>query len=279
MINETKSYGDVSRLIDEAREILDGFGVKVGGASVLHKIFQDAKKVADLWSENPSRLNIQMALNLLHADKICSAIVKLRDDPQVINCLKLISGSDMSLGGRMRSPGKDVLWELTLLSSIRNASIQASLIEPDIVVDMGFGKYSVACKKIYSEKNLIGRLRSGVDQVFRSNNKGIVAFNLDDLTPGDSILAKGDMVSSMRRIARFNLEFIERNREELQEYVKRKRIDGVLVSTSVLADVETDARRLSNITQYDFWTLSGKKESNYRIEEFVSRLKTGGRSM
>lgn len=273
-MNETKTYEDVSKLIDEAQTVLRKLDVRVRESSVLHKIFQDARKVAKLWSTEPSRLTIHMAINLLHADKICDAIVRLQSDPKIADHLRLVSGGNMNLSQRDKSPGKDILWELTLLNSINRASIKASLVEPpDIVADMEFGEYSIACKKIYSEKNVIGRLRSGVDQVARSKKKGIVAFNLDDLTPGDSILAKGDMESSMRRVSYFNAEFISRYRDEFQEYVKKKKIDGILVSTSILADVVTDARRLSNVTQYDFWTLSGHKESNIRLESFVDRLK------
>ncbi|MFV0888857.1 hypothetical protein ACNKH9_19150 [Metapseudomonas otitidis] len=273
-MNETKTYEDVSKLIDEAQDVLRKLDVRVRESSVLHKIFQDARKVAKFWSTEPSRLTINMAISLLHADKICDAIVRLQNDPKIADHLRIVSGGNVNLSQRDRSPGKDILWELTLLNSIRRASIKASLIEPpDIVVDMEFGEYSIACKKIYSESNVIGRLRSGVDQIARSKNKGIVAFNLDDLTPGDSILAKGDMESSMRRVSRFNMEFISRHQSEFQEYVGKKKIDGILVSTSILADVITDGRRLSNVTQYDFWTLSGHKKSNIRIESFVDRLK------
>ncbi|MEE5096438.1 hypothetical protein V2K00_19130 [Pseudomonas alliivorans] len=58
-----------------------------------------------------------------------------------------------------------------------------------------------------------------------------------------------------------------------QKYVKQKRIDGVLISTSVVADMMTDGRQLSNVTQYEFWTLSGGKGSHTRLKAFVDRLK------
>ena len=122
------------------------------------------------------------------------------------------------------------------------------------------------------DRNVENQLRVGARQVFESGNKGIVAFSLDELTPGDSILALASTSASMRRLSNFNDEFISRHRFYFQDCVKYKKIDGILVSTTVPADITTDARRLNNVTQYTFWTLTGKKESYRRLEGFVEKL-------
>ncbi|NWF12484.1 hypothetical protein HX785_02205 [Pseudomonas reactans] len=273
VLNEIKSYEDVARSVTDAREVLESFGVRVSNSSILHKIFQDTIKVAGAWEENRDKVNIKMAMSLLHADIICSAVINLKDDPQLKVPLLRIAKSDMNLSGRASSQGKDVLWELMLLNSMRKASVTGFLLDPpDIVADLEFGKYSIACKKVYSDNNVGNQLRVGVRQVVESGNKGIVAFSLDELTPGDSILSLASASASMRRLSNFNDEFISRHRLDFQGYVKAKKIDGILVSTTVPADITTDARRLNNITQYTFWTLTGKTKGYSRLEGFVERL-------
>lgn len=277
-INETKTYSDVAESVLVAKSVLSSLEIVVGQSSVLHKIFQDAIKVAALWEERKEKLDFKMALNLLYADIINSAIINLKDDPGVRNPLIHIAKSDMARGSRSLSRGKDALWELALADSMRKAAITSRLIDPpDIIADMSFGSYSIACKKVYSDKNVDTQLKKGVRQVIESGGNGIVAFNLDDLTPADTILSQADAEASLRRLSRFNDEFIERHRWALQGAVKAKKIDGVLVSTSVPADIHTDARRLNNVTQYTFWTLKGETKGSQRINEFVQILASNRR--
>lgn len=272
-LNEPKTFHDVAHSVSLAKAILADLNIKVGESSVLHKIFQDSIKTSVFWEESKDKLNFKMALNLLYADVITSAIINLQDDPALRIPLDRIARSDITRGGRSPSRGKDALWELVLLDSMRKASIVAKLIDPpDIVADMSFGRYSIACKKVYSDANVEKQLRIGIRQVIESGNKGIVAFNLDNLTPEDSILSKSDGEGSLRRLAAFNDEFVERHRWAFQDAVKAKKIDGILVSTSVPADIKTDVRRLNNLSQYTFWTLTGKGKGIDRINSFVSSL-------
>lgn len=271
--NEKKTFEDVALLVEETKLVIGGMGINIGDGSALNKVFQDTFKVVSLWPGSKDKIRFSMLLNLLNADKICSAITALKDDPALRTPLSRIARSDMNLNGRAISKGKDALWELVLLSVIKKALIHAELKDPpDIILDMDFGKYSIACKKIYSESNVNKLLSIGAKQIVGSGNKGIVAFNIDELTPADSILqlAQGD--ASLRRLAKFNDEFIQRHHSQFLRYVKSKKIDGVLVSTSVPADLKTDSRRLNNLTQYTFWTPTDKTSGGDRLHKFAHRL-------
>lgn len=154
--NETRTYSDVAQSVLIAKGVLSDLQIIVGESSVLHKIFQDSIKVAALWEGGKENLDFRMALNLLYADIICSAIINLKDDPGVRTPLIHMAKSDMARGSRALSRGKDALWELALADSMRKAAIKARLIDPpDIIADMSFGPYSIACKKFIRTKMLI----------------------------------------------------------------------------------------------------------------------------
>ncbi|WP_205929461.1 hypothetical protein [Rhizobium leguminosarum] len=43
--------------------------------------------------------------------------------------------------------------------------MQGKAAEPDIVVDFGMGDYPIACKKIWSERNVESQVRKGTKQL------------------------------------------------------------------------------------------------------------------
>lgn len=161
--------------------------------------------------------------------------MSVRDDPNAQQCLARIAGNDMNLSGRAISQGKDHLWELDLIYALRRHGFSAQLVDPpDIVVDLAGAPFPIACKKVYSEKGVQAQMRKGADQLKGQGGAGLVAINIDDLVPNDTILASASRAEVSDFLAKFNGDFVERHRLVLQRFVKKGRCDGILVSTATL---------------------------------------------
>ena len=124
-----------------------------------------------------------------------------------------IAGNDVNLSGRTRSQGKDHLWELDLLFSLRQRGLSCQLADPpDIVVAMADGTFPIACKKVYSEKGVEAQMRRGVKQLTGHGAGGLVAFNIDDLVPDDHLLKGKSEGAVFNFLFDFNKAFFERHR-------------------------------------------------------------------
>lgn len=146
----------------------------------------------------------------------------------------------MRLSTRQQSQGKDMLWELELLRSLRIGGVAVRLEEPpDLVVGLDglLGDYGIACKKIYSEKGVGNRLKEGCDQLRRTGMAGIVAFNLDDILTERAMLSKKSHEEAFEALVAHNKGFLDRNLEALQSAVMAGGCDGVLMSTTVPAEI------------------------------------------
>lgn len=213
-------------------------------------------------------------MNAVHANRIAEAILSVRDDSDAQQCLARISGSDMNLSGRTKSQGKDHLWELDLIYALRRHGLSAKLVDPpDIVVDLAGAPLPIACKKVYSEKGVEAQLRKGTDQLKGKGKGGLVALNIDDLVPDDSILGSAGRAEASDFLAKFNAGFVERHRGTFQRFVKGGRCDGVLISTAVLADLVNSKPRFNLITETTIWTLdSAEPQVKARFAELRKRL-------
>jgi hypothetical protein len=246
--------------------------------SALGRLLRDAESLAREWDEGNRTQEFRRLVNAAHANRIAETILAVRDDADAQQCLSRIAGNDMNLSGRARSQGKDHLWELDLLYALRRLGFSAKLVDPpDIVIDLCISPFPVACKKIYSEKGVEAQLRKGVKQLAQHGRGGLVALNIDDLVPDDTILQSWGQREASDFLNKFNEAFVERHRLTLQRFVKDRRCDGILISTSVLADLENSKPRFNQVTESMVWTLdSVPPETVARIAElkkgFLSSL-------
>ena len=98
------------------------------------------------------------------------------------------------------------------------------------------------------------QMRKGVDQLKGQGGAGLVALNIDDLVPNDTILASASRAEASDFLAKFNNDFVERHRLRLQRFVTEGRCDGVLVSTAILADLLNSKARFNLSTETRPWT-------------------------
>lgn len=251
------TYADISARSAELRVILAERRVRFHRDSALGKLLRDAERLAKDWEDGRRDQGIRQLVNSAHANRIAEAILEVRSDPDAQQCLLRIAGNDVDLSRRGQSQGKDHLWELDLLLTLRRRGMACELVDPpDIVATLAGASFPIACKKVYSEKGVEAQMRRGVKQL-EGQAGGLVAFNIDDLVPDDHLLTGRSQEAVSNFLFDFNQAFIERHRFMLQRYVLAGRCDGILVSTSVVADIETLAPRFNLVSESTLWTVEG----------------------
>jgi hypothetical protein len=245
---------------DGARALRSFFASKripIHRDSALGVILREAEALDREWKTGTSEGGLARLINAAHANRIAEAIAAIKSDPNAEECLRRIAGNSVDLSKRVPSQGKDALWEIELLANLKRKAIDAQLVDPpDIVIQLNGTPYSVACKKIYSERGVEGQMRKGVKQLRAAGGPGLVAFNIDDLVPENSLLTSKTLREGTDFMVDFNRQFIDRHRQRIQRYVADGRCDGVLVSASVPSSIETVSPQFNNHSQTTLWTLN-----------------------
>ena len=218
--------------------------------SSLGRLFSEAQDFARDWKDAPQKnSSTESVIRMGHAHRITIAIMRVLEDDskEARELVRRIAKKTFDLGDRIQSQGKDALWELELYDRILTQGALARLAEPDIVADFGFGPYSLACKKIYSVRNLGSIIEEGARQIEGSGNLGLVAVNIDDLI-APSELQKFQAHSDLQNAARTVVNrFIVENENQLALAVRSEKVDGVFVAhTSVGEVVRSTARFITS---------------------------------
>lgn len=250
------SYSEISDLAEQARAIFQNRGVRLHRDSSLGKILRAANDLSTSWDQGKRVGTIHEILAAAQANRVSRAVIAAAGETSALESLRRIAGNSMDLMGRMQSQGKDHLWELELRDILRRRGVVAELIDPpDIVATVSGLSVPIACKKIYSEKGVEAQVRKGVKQVEAHGIGGLVALNIDDLLPGDSILKQRTHIAASASLGAFVRQFIERHRFTLQRYVAEGHCDGMLISAACICDLDEGAPRFSTVTDTTLWSL------------------------
>lgn len=279
MFNETfdfksATYSEVVQLVEQACAAIALRGIRFTTSSALHKLFADARKLEKRWQDSNQTPTLPMGINAVYAEKIARVILELGDSPGIAEALQRIAGNDVNLSNRLKSQGKDALWELALLATLKHRGVDAELIDPpDIVANFGMGSYSIACKKIYEPKSVDSRLRDGAKQIRKSGHSGFIAINIDDMLPGDHILVSQTPDSALDILSRKILEFFEEHRNSMEKIAGKQHVDGVLISASTISDIKSTSTRLNLTTTFNCFPFHGSgiaKERFYAMARVLS---------
>lgn len=261
------SYLTVKQRGLDLQELYRQNGLEINTTSGLARLIGDATKLSDSWLCNER--SEDTALHLFSAaqlNRIATAALPLgRSDQAKTLLTDLLSGS-LDLLSRARSKAKDTLWELELWQVLSKLGMSTNLEEPDIVVLFEGARIGIACKKIYSESNVSKVFSQAVSQIEDAFTFGVVALNLDDLTPPNTILKAPSIAQLSETITRLNFTFLQRHERHLRKYLERGRAITVIVSTSVMADVPTTKTGFFNARQSMIWkipVLSPEKERQF----------------
>ena len=273
--DQTWTYQQVAEKAAATRDAIAGLGIKMHRDCALSKLLKEAEALARDWEAGRSGENwINRLMAAAHSNRISDAIAACLPDTGAVECIRRMCSNGLDISGRDPSRGKDALWELDLAGFMKRRGVSTIHEDPpDLIADFGFGPYPIACKKIYSERGIESQVRNGAKQLERYGRPGLVAINFDDLAPANALLQSQTQISASDFLAKLNHEVIERNQARLQRFIVDGRCDGILVSTTTLADIVNSTTRFNTHTQTTLWTLSsiGEEQSD-RIARIRSAL-------
>ena len=258
--DRVQTYEHVRSTVERVQAALEQRGFRCRPNSALGSLFQKARVLDEQWQ---AQTNAQDILTLMQADdavRIAQAVEAVLDDALAAEPIRRITKSDMHLTNRQPSQGKDALWELDLLALLRRRGVPARMQEPpDLAVALPglLGDYGFACKKVYGEASVASQLRKGCNQLRSMGSPGVVAFNLDDLTPERSLLVQPTRQVTNDYLHALNIAFMQRHQLDFEEAVLAGRCDGVLLATAVQADVAGMSPRFNRVTEVTLWTVEG----------------------
>jgi hypothetical protein len=254
------TYAQVAAFVGQARKALADNGMPAGPKSAVGALFAKADRLDREWEQGVASNDIEMLMQADEAVRIAEAVMEAIEHPEAREAIRRITKSDMRLSTRQPSQGKDALWELGLMSFLRGRGVSAAFKDPpdlELALPGLPTPYGIACKKVYSDASVGKQFSKGLRQLAPYSGAGLVAFNLDDLTPECSILRAANRRDASEHLHGLNIAFMERHQMRFQEAVMAGRCDGVWISSCVHADVEGLSPRFNRVTENTLWTVTG----------------------
>ena len=275
--DRVQTYAQIAETVMRVQAAIEVRGFKCRPHSALGLLFRKALALNEQWE---ARTNGQDILTLIQADeavRIAQAVEAVLHEPAAEDAIKRITKSDMNLSTRQLSQGKDALWELDLHLFLQNRKVPVRIQEPDLVVSLPdlLGDYGVACKKVYSENSVEKQLQKGCQQLCAMGVPGVVAFNLDDITPQRSILVQATRLAANDFLHGLNIAFMERHRRVLQKAVMSGSCDAILLATAAQADIAGMSPRFNRVAQFTLWTVHEARAATHIRIAALRRLIDG----
>lgn len=231
--------------------------------NIQHYLYKLLQEVKDNFSEKNSEAIMIKALYISRLADGIQCLENVQDRKKYL--IDLLNGS-LDFLEHKSSHAKSIFFELEVLTHVKSAFPKSYLAEPDIVVVMENTNIGIPCKKITSENSLQKALSKAVKQIENNGFEfGVVAINIDDLLP-EHVILKTDSVSNvLETLYKHNEDFIARHDRHFRKYLNDSRIIGVIVTTSIFADVALDTPRFNNAFQWAIWTIPEISEEEKKI--------------
>jgi hypothetical protein len=251
--------------------LFDTNGLTLTPTSSLGILVNAAKTLADT-SEGAGSSGNSFAnlFSAIHFERISDSVLALRGVPNAKKYLQALMSGEMDFFSRKTSHAKNIFWEIELYHTLAQRWPSTSLLDPpDILIELTAGRAGIACKKIYSETNFEKVISGAVGQVAAGFDAGIVAFNIDDLTPPGTVLRARSREEVTRFLANRVNAFIQRHRRHFYKYLSRGRVVSAIVSLTVTADVTGGKPRFVSARELTVWSIPGLSEKKMNaIHEF-----------
>lgn len=248
----------VKKMAESIEEMYLVNSIEIPNNSDLFKLIENAKQIShDRESNNIDNITPDKIYENVNFLRIAEAILSLKDN---INCkehLKKLIDGNLDLKNHEQSPAKDKLFELQVYNRIKIRNYKVQLIEPDIVIFDNGVETGLACKNVYSEKN-IGKVLSGaVHQIEDSTKYGMVTLNIENLLPeGKNLVVHNNMDGANDRLQKHLNNFLADHKRHFKKYLSSDRIAGVIVSTICNVKFVNGKTKHSTFwynTQYIIW--------------------------
>lgn len=269
--SSSASYLQMKEKAVELERLYGEYGIAIPTACVLAKLINSAKSLSDSWLTHKfDGISIETLIRSGQLDRIADAALRLRGHPRCGEYLRVLCSGNLDPLVRKQSKAKDLLWELELWSMLLGRSLKAELAEPDVVIGFDGTQIAIACKKIYSERNVEKVLSQAVAQVESGFEFGIVAMNLDDLFPVRS-MSRGipTQAAAGQRVNEFNLQFLRTHERHFRKYLSGGRLISAWIFTGCSADLHAERTRFNTIRQSTIWTIPGlSQEKDIQLRRF-----------
>ncbi len=261
------TYLEVKSKGEQIEELYKDNGLTLPDNSDLAELIKNSKVLWENWFANKTaELKMIMLFNLLHLDRIADAVLPLKEEPKRVKYLKALISGPLDFLKREKSYAKDIFWELEVWLKLRRKLTTINLEDPpDIVIELEKSRIGIACKKLYSEKHVQNVLSEAVHQIEDSFEIGIVALNLDDFTPANTVLKRYHAQGITEKLRNLNADFIQRHERHLRKYLASGRLIASIVSTAVIADVTNAKPQFNNASQWTIWSIPGLAEEKSQI--------------
>jgi hypothetical protein len=253
------NFVQIKARAQEIEDLYRDAGLRLPRGCGLARLVENAKTLSDRWLMNEmEELSIVNAFYAMHLQRIADAVLPLSAQTERKRYLQSLISGDLDFFDRGASSAKDALWELELWALICDRGGIAELIDPpDIVVALGDKTLGIACKKIYSEKNIEKVLSQAVEQVEDHYDVGIAALNIDELTPAHTLLNAKTEREMARMLQRETAEFIRRHERHFRKYLSSGRLVAAVVSVHVIANIKEWDVPFNNCRQSTAWVIPG----------------------
>ncbi len=268
-----KSKFDAKSIIHQTQIIKDIYSsedIKINPTSYFGKLLEEI-------SNNYTNKNEpQLIFKALIINKIASSMLYINEikKEERKKLLYRLKNDTLDFMKRTPSDAKSILWELELFTNIRDSISSTCIAEPDILIKYEDGDIGIPCKKISSENNIQKILSNAVKQIENNSCEfGIIAINLDDLLPEESILNKGHQTAATDYLYKHNTDFLNRHEHHFLKYFKSSRIIAVIVFTSVIVDIENESPKFNYAYQLTTWTIPDlKKKYKEKFNSFKTAI-------
>lgn len=252
----TTNYVELAQQAARIRSLYSQENVRIHQNSGLAQILAagDALLIQSL--SNTSTTDMSLIWKVLHLERIAKSLKSLGGHPQSRAYLKALKSGDLDFLQRKHSNAKNRLFELEVWRSLNSTGPFATLDEPDVNLSLQSLNIGFACKKIYSTAGVSKVLSNAVNQI-RSNpcDFGLVAFNIDELLPAESIIKVGTYDQASDLLSHRCHDFLVEAERHLLRYFKQNDIIGAVASCSAIVDTIRQKPQFSNIQQWYIWTV------------------------
>lgn len=254
-----RDYQEVKDRALQIRELFRRQSITFHATSAIEELLKDAEALEGNFIAGKSGASeFQILLNAAHLDRMVDALLLLEGDSNCRAYLNKLTSASLNFLGRTPSHAKDIFWEIELWAILKRNDPNVRLVDPpDIIIDTDDGPLAIACKKIYSRKNVARQLSSAVKQLKLFGGIGIAAINIDDLVPGDSLLRSRTSAEMLKFIDAENIRFLSSFERPIRSYFENGRLSAVAICTSLLAEVTNDGTRFNNAKQMTIWAWPG----------------------
>ena len=219
-VTETTPYVVLKSNAIELATLFSVHGLDVTKSPTLSLLIDDTMTLSDnLLCNRGQEMSYAQVFSALQLRRIAEAVLLDTSMPDLRRLLTELLDGSLDLLSRDQSKAKDTLWELELLRVLTENGVAAKVGEPDLIATVAGPSIGIACKKLYSDKNFSKVLSQAIGQIEKTFEYGIVAINIDDMLPPNSILKAPDIERMLTLLAEIVHEFMAKHERHLRHYL------------------------------------------------------------